>query len=325
MIYPKISVIMAVYNAEKYIDESIKSTLNQTFKDFEFIIIDDCSTDNSLYIIKKYREKNRRIVLISNKKNIGLIRSLNKGLKIARGKYIVRIDADDISLPDRFKIQFNYLEERPEIFLVGSSAYIIDEEDNLIGISRIISKPKNIKKGLSKSNCLIHPSIMFRNNKIVRYREKAFYCEDYDLYLQFLIKGKMLDNIDMPLIKYRLSLNSISFVKTFYAKLFRKKMRELFLNEIKTGKNYYNLFNPEDIFKIKLPKSSKRFSEKRYIKIVFELNNKKLLRSACIKYFNKYGIFNKILIYYLGSFMSHGFIELIMNLYNNVKYGYIKK
>ena len=115
MKFPKISVIMAVYNSEKFLNESINSILNQTFKDFEFIIINDCSTDNSLKIIKEFIKKDNRIKLINNERNLGAAGTRNEGLKIAKGKYIAILDSDDISYTQRFVIQYNYLEDNPHI------------------------------------------------------------------------------------------------------------------------------------------------------------------------------------------------------------------
>ncbi|MDD4353774.1 MAG: glycosyltransferase family A protein, partial [Candidatus Nanoarchaeia archaeon] len=133
----RISVIMSAYNTERYIAEAIESILNQTFKDFEFIIIDDGSTDDSLKIIKRYVKKDRRIKLIHNKKNIGLTKSLNKGLKIAKGQYIARMDADDISLPQRFQIQYDFLEKNKDIFLIGTTAFLIDDKGDRLGRAHI--------------------------------------------------------------------------------------------------------------------------------------------------------------------------------------------
>ncbi|HXK49687.1 MAG TPA: glycosyltransferase family 2 protein, partial [Clostridiales bacterium] len=114
-ITPAISVIMSVYNSEQYLQESIDSILDQTFNDFEFIITDDCSTDGSFEIIKSYAMLDKRIKYFRNSENIGLTKSLNLMLDIAKGKYIARMDSDDISMPDRFSKQFDFMENNPEI------------------------------------------------------------------------------------------------------------------------------------------------------------------------------------------------------------------
>ena len=116
---PLISVLMPVYNSEKYVAEAIESILCQTYKDFEFIIINDASTDSSLKIIAKYAKQDKRIKLINNKKNVKISASLNKGLSIAKGKYIARMDSDDISLPSRFELQTKFLADNPAVGIVG--------------------------------------------------------------------------------------------------------------------------------------------------------------------------------------------------------------
>ncbi len=147
---PKVSVIMSVYNGDKYLREAIESILNQTFTDFEFIIVNDGSTDNSLEIIESYDDE--RIKTINNKKNIGLTKSLNKALKFAKGKYIARQDADDVSLPNRFEKQVEYLDSHPEVALVGTSVYLIDENGKIIGKRIAFAKPriKDLFKSLMK-------------------------------------------------------------------------------------------------------------------------------------------------------------------------------
>ena len=121
---------MSVYNGEKYLREAIESILNQTFTDFEFLIVNDGSTDSSLEIILSYPDE--RIRVIRNDRNIGLTKSLNKALQQAKGEYIARQDADDISLQNRFEEQLIYLEKHPEVALLGTSAYKIDERGEIL-------------------------------------------------------------------------------------------------------------------------------------------------------------------------------------------------
>ncbi len=168
---PEISVIMSVYNEEKFLRESIESILSQTFKDFELIIINDCSIDNSLKIIKSYNDK--RIKIINNKKNIGVFNSRNKALKIAKGDYIAILDGDDVSLPKRFEIQFNYLENNPHIFLLGSSAIFIDENGLEIRRFRKYDDYELLAWRLPKSCGIISSSVMFRNFGVYPVNEKT--------------------------------------------------------------------------------------------------------------------------------------------------------
>ena len=134
---------MSVYNGEKYLREAIDSILNQTFKDFEFIIVNDGSTDNSLKIIKSYNDP--RITII-NQKNTGLAKALNEGIKIAKGKFIARMDADDISEPERFKKEYKFMHVHDECVALGTNAIIIDENGNNLYITELAFK-NNMSEG----------------------------------------------------------------------------------------------------------------------------------------------------------------------------------
>jgi len=234
----KISVIMAVYNSEKFLNESINSILNQTFKNFEFIIINDCSTDNSLKIIKEFIKKDKRIKLINNKKNFGAAGTRNKGLKIAKGKYIAILDSDDLALKKRLEIQFNYLEKNPHIFLVGSSAIYIDEKGKEIRRFRKYNDYKILAWRLPKSCSIIHSSAMFRNTKDISYNENFRSAHDYNFYLDLLDKGENLTNLPQFLTKYRVHPDSISVAK--------KKEQQRFANAIK--ERHKNLRNKISFF-----------------------------------------------------------------------------
>ena len=188
---PKISVILPAYNEEKYLEESVQSVLNQTFEDFELIIINDCSTDNTLKLMKRLQKKDKRIVLMDNKKNLGGSETMNNGLKIAKGKYVALFCADDISHPKRFEVQFNYLEKNPHIFLVGSSAIYINEKGRKIRRFRKYDNYKMLAWRLRKSCGIIFPSIMLRNENISL--EKHFSpADDYNLYYELLKGGRIL-------------------------------------------------------------------------------------------------------------------------------------
>ena len=191
---PKISVIMSAYNSEKYIVESIESILRQTLNDFEFIIIEDASTDSTRSIIEKYAKQDGRIKTIYNKKNIGylgFIRNLNKGLKIAKGKYIARMDADDISMPKRFETEYNFLEKNKDIFLIGCGAIIINKNGEELSEFNPICDENKLSKIIQEGGKIYHPTIMFRNTKLFFYREKAMYCEDFDFFLNLVTNGSV--------------------------------------------------------------------------------------------------------------------------------------
>lgn len=223
---PEVSIVMPVYNEEKSLDKSIQSILNQTFKDFEFIIINDCSKDNSRKIIEKYKKKDKRIILINNNKNQNFPEVRNIGLRIAKGKYIANMDADDISHPKRIEIQFNYLERNPHIFLVGSSAIYINEEDIETRRFRKYDNYKILAWRLPKSCSIIDPSTMFRNEGLL-YEGVFGGAVDYNFYLNLLDKGKNLTNLPEFLVKYRLHANSMSIAKKNEQEFFRNKTQKL--------------------------------------------------------------------------------------------------
>ncbi len=179
---PKVTVLMPVFNAELYIKESVESILNQTFSDFEFLIFDDCCTDNTRTIINSYNDP--RIKLIINEKNLGLTTSLNIGLKIARGEYIARMDGDDISLPTRLEKQVEYMERFPQLGICGTwietfgfeKKTVVNFTDNwnLLKVQSIFSSP------------LAHPSVLIRKKFLeayhLEYDTHFVIAQDYDLW-----------------------------------------------------------------------------------------------------------------------------------------------
>lgn len=178
---PLISVIMSVYNEEKYIDESLKSILNQTVKDFELIIVNDCSTDNTKQIIDELAAKDSRIKLIDNEQNMGLTRNLNKALAYARGEYIARMDGDDISMPNRFETQIKYLEEHPDIMLISCNTTTFGEKKL---VSDIAGTPEELRCKMLLRPQLAHPGFMMRAKLITEYGfgydEHFRSAQDYD-------------------------------------------------------------------------------------------------------------------------------------------------
>ena len=205
-----ISVVMAVYNGEKYLRAAIDSILRQTFSDFEFIIIDDCSTDNTANILKSYTDD--RMQIIRNEQNLRLPASLNKGLKMARGKYIARMDADDISVKDRFLRQIRYLEENQDVAAIGGSFQVFNEHGKNMYIKRAYCDEMLEKYYLIPSP-IAHPTAMFRKSMTVDegffYDEKYTSAQDYDLWLRVAKKHK-INNIPDVVLKYRVHTNSIS-------------------------------------------------------------------------------------------------------------------
>lgn len=251
---PKISVIMSVYNASRYLHQAVDSVLRQSYTDFEFIIIEDCSTDNSLEILLQYQAKDSRIKLIrkdQNKGTKGFIENLNTGLADARGEYIARMDADDICMLDRFEKQINYLSKNPDTFIIGSSLKKIDENGKDIGEIPAKTSDNEIKESMLQNIALYHPVIMFRNDKKTKYREKAYYCEDYDMYLRLMLDGKKMGNLNANLLQYRILDSSISRKDDKFVRwLFVEKIRSFYLENKKNGSDSYDKFDPEDFKKI---------------------------------------------------------------------------
>ena len=183
---PFISVVMSVCNGEKYLRESVDSILNQSCKDFEFIIINDGSIDGSLDILLEYQTADNRILIV-NQGNIGLTRSLNRGIKLAAGKYIARQDTDDKSLPERLEKQVRFLETNSDYFLVGTACKVIDQQSNIIGESNIpfFTDNDKLQAVINKFNPFFHSSVMFRNDISCLgcfYNPRYEYAQDYELW-----------------------------------------------------------------------------------------------------------------------------------------------
>ncbi|MBI2720866.1 MAG: glycosyltransferase [Bacteroidetes bacterium] len=207
---PLISVLLPVYNAGKFLHESIESILNQTFSDFELIIINDGSKDNSKEIINSFNDT--RIVFI-DQENIGLAASLNKGLGLARGKFIARQDNDDISLSQRFEKQLMFFEKNPNVALLGTAAEITDEQGRPTGrFHRHSSDSLTLKFTLLFNNPFVHSSVMFRKSVIEKtgsYSTDTAVFEDYDLWSR-IARVASVSNLNEYLLKYREVLTGMS-------------------------------------------------------------------------------------------------------------------
>lgn len=210
---PVLSVIMPVYNNEDYLDMSINSILNQSFKNFEFIIVNDGSNLNTRRILNYYKKKDKRIILI-NQKNKGLTVSLNRAIKISRGSIIARQDADDISHKERFAKQINVFRNNKNIVLCGTFAYLINEKNDIIKlVTNLPIKDNKIKNQLIYQNCFIHSSTMYSSSiikKIGLYNKSYKYAQDYECWSRMIPEGIFL-NIPKKLISIRVHNNSITF------------------------------------------------------------------------------------------------------------------
>lgn len=201
---PFVSVVMAVYNEEDYLKETIDSILCQTLADFEFIIINDGSEDKTQNILNEYEKIDCRIKLIANRKKLGIAKSTNEGIKSAEGKYIAIMDAGDLSHRHRLEKQTMYLEARDEVYILGTQGRWIDGEGKAIGIWKM---PLSVDgKALYETGGAIHPSIMVRRSLfdvIGLYDENLMMSQEFDLYMRSLKEGIKMANLEDELICIR--------------------------------------------------------------------------------------------------------------------------
>jgi len=206
---PKISVVLAVYNGERYITPSIESVLTQSFRDFEFIIINDASTDSTLTIINSYNDP--RIIIHNNNENMGQTASLNAGLRIARGKYIARTDAGDISMPERFLKQVQYLDNNTNYDILGTAAFQYDLAGKFCGNVFMPNKPSTILQRIFFACPVIHVSVMMRRERILQlggYNESYRILADYGLWAKALQNGFRFWNLGEVLAGYLITPDS---------------------------------------------------------------------------------------------------------------------
>jgi glycosyltransferase involved in cell wall biosynthesis len=228
---PLVSVVMPVYNGKKFLCEAIDSILKQTYRNFELIIIDDGSTDNSSELIGKYSDE--RIRFHQNKTNRGIVYSLNKGIELASGKYIARMDADDVSLPHRLQKQVAYLETNPQCIVLSSYIDLMDEKGEPLlpwFAERAARTPEQIYKMMVDECCIAHPSVMMRAGDL----PKPTYlnvpgAEDWDLWLRVLRKGPVIHKIVEPLVKYRVHDSSITQNLQKGPDAFKQRIRYFYL------------------------------------------------------------------------------------------------
>ena len=213
---PLVSVVMSVYNNEEFVSHSIKSIVDQSYSDFEFIIINDGSTDGSKHIILKWQKVDNRIIFIDRKENKGLPYSLNESIAIAKGKYVARMDSDDIAGIDRFERQVRFLESRLEVDIVGGQVTHIDSEGSKLPSS---TQPLSFEeiKSIAEFSCPVnHPTYMVKKDAYVAlggYRDVFVYAQDYDFILRAIDSNLIIENISDVLLEYRSPSSGCSTAK----------------------------------------------------------------------------------------------------------------
>ncbi len=320
---PKISVVMPAYNAEKYIGKSIDSILNQTYGDFEFIIINDGSGDRTKEIILSYSDD--RIVYLENEINSGIVVTLNKGLEYATGEYIARMDADDIAVAERLEKQIEFMEKNRDVGVLGTGICIFGE--NINEHARVFTtNPEQLKAELIFNSCIAHPTVMIRSrilkNNGLRYDMKYAGAEDYNLWWK-IAKVSRIATLPDILVRYRIHSSQITKKKDEkYYKMMIKLMEERFSDigfkssdiEKKVFMKYclgeYETFSQKEVEELvdclvhllRCNKSHNYFSQEKLNKIfelaiIYTLNNSKLLdveKKQLYKYAVKAGVFTMI-------------------------------
>lgn len=208
---PLVSVIMPAYNAEQYVGEAIKSVLDQTYDNLELIVIEDCSTDNTLQEIKKI--KDARLKLYKNKQNFGIAAATNRGIDVCKGRYVALLDDDDIAMPERLRLQVEYLEEHGDIDILGGRSIVIDKVGNVIDYE---ATPRNNPKFIKAM--LLFNNMDFRNGTVMmrrefltknrlRYENECYGMQDLKFYIESSKLGG-ISSIDKFLLKYRIHDNN---------------------------------------------------------------------------------------------------------------------
>jgi len=214
---PVVSVIMSVYDNESTLPEAIESIVNQSFDDWEYLIVNDGSKDGSSQLLESFANKDQRIRVIRNPENKGLPYSLNLAWRQSKGRYIARMDADDCSFPERLAVQVEFLEANPDVDVLGSNAILESDSGQLLGTTSMPLSPEQIREKIVRLNPLIHPSVMMRRDFLAKmggYNNKLRKKQDYDLWLRSVEQARFV-NIEKPLIKYRVK-HADSFLSDYY-------------------------------------------------------------------------------------------------------------
>lgn len=207
---PRVSVLIPVFNAERYLRACIESVLTQTFRDFEILAIDDASADRSLQVLESFDDP--RLRLIRNTRNLGQPGTRNRGITLARGEYIALLDADDACEPHRLATQVAYLDHNPQLAAVGSFANVIDDDGSVMHVLEVPTCPQEIRQRMFSHNCFVHPSVMARRHALIEvggYDDRYRAAQDYDLFLR-LLDHHALANLAEPLVRYRIHAGQIS-------------------------------------------------------------------------------------------------------------------
>lgn len=249
---PIVSIILPSFNGARFLKEAVDSIVQQTFQDWELILVDDGSTDHTPDIMKGYQDP--RIRYLKNEGNKGLVYSLNRAIEASAGRYIARMDADDISQPERLEKQVIFLELHPEIAVYDTRQQFIDDTGTPTGFfNSDITGSENIRRKMPWFNCMGHPSVMMRAEIAKTYRYRKVVYEDYDLWLRMLNDGLKLERTPEPLLLYRLHSGSIitqsKQANQHFLKIADTKLFYLWRH---SWVNWFTLFNLKVLISMKL-------------------------------------------------------------------------
>lgn len=303
-----ISVIMSTYKEDVDILRlAIESILNQTFRDFEFIIIlDNPKNKEHLQCLLQYEKEDCRVHFYVNAENKGLVASLNKALSLCKGDIIARMDADDIALPNRLEMEYDYMISN-DLDMVGGLMVMIDEKGNTIySISKVPANPNKIKKALQFGQCLAHPTWMVKKkvyDHLNGYRNIPL-CEDYDFTLRAALNGYKLSNVNQPVLKYRMSKNSISrsnlYAQYLYMKYITKQYRCGIIADVDQANQYVKQCDKEGPSKrylqanVHFNAALQNMTDKRWLQF---LKNGICLTFSSVNYLNKLYRFIRLSLY----------------------------
>jgi glycosyltransferase involved in cell wall biosynthesis len=210
---PRISVVMAVYNGSRFLKEAVESILSQTMTDFEFLIVDDASTDETPVILRELADRDDRVLVLRNDTNLGPFPSANRALELARGEYIARLDADDIAISDRLERQVRYLDEHPEVFVVGGMEIAINSAGTACRLGRAGLNPLPFRYLAQFTSPIVHSSATFRrtsaNLEPIIYNQERMTAQDFRMFQQLLEHGEGY-RLPVAVVKLRVHDSSIS-------------------------------------------------------------------------------------------------------------------
>jgi glycosyltransferase involved in cell wall biosynthesis len=298
----QVSVVMPVFNGEKYVAEAVDSILRQSFKDFEFVILNDGSEDCTSKILATYEDAR---ILVIERENRGFAHSLNEAIQLSKGRYIARMDADDIALENRLELQYEFMESNPGIDILGGQAYTIDEDGRITGEMRKPISWDSISKYIRYACPLCHPTYFLRRNvyAITKGYRLIPPVEDYDFLLRAFEKGFIMANLPEKVLKHRIVSSGMSLSNPGRTVVFASRIQKL--HKMRTGGKR------EDEILLMLQNYNKKTS--LWFRLIYNARNKLLNIRKNQKGFPKY-LFLVLII-----FVSLGDYHLFLNTYNGFR------